>query len=133
PQYSQPICTALQIALVELLKSFELIPSAVICHPSGEISAAYAAGALSHESACQVAYFRGVHAGDLASSVSYRGSMMAYITSEMKIKVACINSPRSITFSREEGDITYVQTILNGKRIFAASCKLVFAYHSPQM
>ncbi len=39
--YSQPICTALQIALVDLLRTFNLLPSAVIGHSSGEIAAAY--------------------------------------------------------------------------------------------
>lgn len=41
PEYSQPISTALQIALVELLKSFGVVPKAVVGHSSGEIAAAY--------------------------------------------------------------------------------------------
>ena len=40
PAYSQPLCTALQIALVDLLRSFKVIPSAVVGHSSGEIAAA---------------------------------------------------------------------------------------------
>jgi acyl transferase domain-containing protein len=40
PEYSQPLSTALQIALVELLKSFGVIPKAVVGHSSGEIAAA---------------------------------------------------------------------------------------------
>lgn len=40
PRYSQPICTALQIALFELLKDFGIVPSVVIGHSSGEIAAA---------------------------------------------------------------------------------------------
>ena len=39
PEYSQPLCTALQIALVELLRSFNIVPSAVVGHSSGEIAA----------------------------------------------------------------------------------------------
>ena len=38
--HSQPICTALQIALVDLLRSFKIIPCTVIGHSSGEIAAA---------------------------------------------------------------------------------------------
>ena len=41
PEYSQPICTAIQIALVELLESFGIVPKAVVGHSSGEIAAAY--------------------------------------------------------------------------------------------
>lgn len=40
PEYSQPLSTALQISLVELLKSFGICPKAVIGHSSGEIAAA---------------------------------------------------------------------------------------------
>lgn len=40
PEYSQPLSTALQIALVELLKSFGIVPKAVVGHSSGEIAAA---------------------------------------------------------------------------------------------
>lgn len=40
PEYSQPLSTALQIALVELLKSFKIVPKAVVGHSSGEIAAA---------------------------------------------------------------------------------------------
>ena len=40
PEFSQPICTAIQIALVDLLESFGLRPSVVFGHSSGEIAAA---------------------------------------------------------------------------------------------
>lgn len=40
PAYSQPLCTALQIALVDLLRSFNICPSTVVGHSSGEIAAA---------------------------------------------------------------------------------------------
>ena len=41
PKLSQPLCTALQIALVDLLRTFGLYPAAVVGHSSGEIAAAY--------------------------------------------------------------------------------------------
>lgn len=40
PEFSQPLCTALQVGLVDLLHSFGIIPSAVVGHSSGEIAAA---------------------------------------------------------------------------------------------
>ena len=40
PHLSQPLCTALQIALVDLLKDFNIVPSTVVGHSSGEIAAA---------------------------------------------------------------------------------------------
>ncbi|PSN58550.1 hypothetical protein BS50DRAFT_474663, partial [Corynespora cassiicola Philippines] len=57
--YCQPLCTALQIALVDLLDSWGVTPHSVTGHSSGEIAAAYAAGSLSLEDAMLVAYERG--------------------------------------------------------------------------
>lgn len=41
PEFSQPISTAVQIALVDLLRSFDIHPAVVVGHSSGEIAAAY--------------------------------------------------------------------------------------------
>lgn len=35
PEYSQPICTAVQIALVDLLERWGITPQATIGHSSG--------------------------------------------------------------------------------------------------
>lgn len=40
PEYSQPLCTALQLALVDLLNSIGIVPDTVVGHSSGEIAAA---------------------------------------------------------------------------------------------
>jgi acyl transferase domain-containing protein len=40
PEYSQPLTTALQLALFELLKSLGTTPKYVVGHSSGEIAAA---------------------------------------------------------------------------------------------
>lgn len=53
-EISQPATTAIQIALVDLLESFSIRPSRVVGHSSGEVAAAYAAGALSRENAILV-------------------------------------------------------------------------------
>jgi acyl transferase domain-containing protein len=44
---SQPLCTALQVALVDVLDAAGIKFSAVVGHSSGEIAAAYCAGYLS--------------------------------------------------------------------------------------
>lgn len=58
--FSQPICTALQIALVKLLRSWNVVPAAVIGHSSGEIAAAFCSGAISDVHALRIAYLRGL-------------------------------------------------------------------------
>lgn len=39
-EISQPLCTAIQIAIVDLLESLKLRPNVVFGHSSGEIAAA---------------------------------------------------------------------------------------------
>lgn len=58
-EFSQPLCTAIQIALVDTLESIGIMPHAVVGHSSGEIAAAYAAGALTAREAMTAAHHRG--------------------------------------------------------------------------
>ncbi|EGE80629.2 polyketide synthase [Blastomyces dermatitidis ATCC 18188] len=60
PEYSQGLCTALQIALIDPLASFGIIPSVVVGHSSGEIAAAYTVHFISRRSAWKLAYYHGV-------------------------------------------------------------------------
>ena len=70
--YSQPICTALEVTPMNPLASWDLSSTTVIGHPSGEIAAAYPAGAFSHDSAGFLAYHRGTVAALYKSSVFER-------------------------------------------------------------
>ncbi|TDZ30925.1 Highly reducing polyketide synthase sor1 [Colletotrichum spinosum] len=63
PRLSQPVCVAVQVCLVDLLKSWNIVPSTVTSHSSGGIADAYAAGALTFKEALGVAYFRGAGCG----------------------------------------------------------------------
>ena len=55
---AQPACTAIQLALVDLLHSVGVKPQLVLGHSSGEIAAACTAGFLSQRAALKVAYYR---------------------------------------------------------------------------
>lgn len=67
PQFSQVLCTAVQIALVDLLRRWNVVPRGVVGHSSGEIAAAYASGALRAEEAIIVAFYRGKVCGAAAA------------------------------------------------------------------
>ncbi|KAJ5989668.1 Acyl transferase/acyl hydrolase/lysophospholipase [Penicillium waksmanii] len=138
-ELSQPICTAIQIALVDTMTSFDIHASAVVGHSSGEIAAAYAAGALEANDAMEIAFYRGqatlmqTKSGSMAVvGIGYNG-----IQDHLRpgVTVACQNSPRSITIS---GDTDAVEaTISNIKNahpdILARKLKVNKAYHSPHM
>lgn len=149
PAYSQPLCTALQIALIELLASWNIMPVAVIGHSSGEIAAAYCVGGLSRESAWKIAYFRGVLAGRLAESGRRRGSMLAVALSQEEVQkylaevavqlgtgclsIGCINSPSNLTITGDEKSIDALFSLLDRDHIFARKLRVTVAYHSPHM
>ncbi|KAI1806439.1 hypothetical protein F4811DRAFT_510997 [Daldinia bambusicola] len=150
PEYSQPLSTAIQIALVELFNSFGIRPRAVIGHSSGEIPAAYAIGALSLHSACKVAYYRGQLAGKLKDENSNSpGAMMSINLAESEVPeylekvktagmgdsvcIACVNSPSNCTLSGSEADIDLIKTQADEDGVFAQKLKTGVAYHSSSM
>ena len=145
-ELSQPICTALQIGLVDILSAWGIRPDRVVGHSSGEIAAAYATGAISLESAMRVAYYRGL-LSPMIKKLGYKGSMLAAGVSaaeaEEKIKelpegcgkvsVACVNSPRSVTLSGDTDAINEMQKILTNASVFARKLQVETAYHSHHM
>nr|ADA79525.1 polyketide synthase [Delitschia winteri] len=143
--YSQPLCTALQIALVDLLASWDINPLSVTGHSSGEIGSAYAAGALSADDAMLVSYARGVASSALAEGRTVDGTMAAVGMSKEdilpilsgltqgKAGVACSNSPSSITVSGDKAAIEELQSILEEKKIFNRRLVVEVAYHSHHM
>ncbi|CAN9080485.1 unnamed protein product [Alternaria alternata] len=149
PQFSQPLCTALQLALVELLKSFHIAPVAVVGHSSGEIAAAYAVGALSLESACRISYHRGRLSGQLAAQLAasmktgammsanlQEGQVRAYVDKyrlDANIRVACVNSPSNVTLAGPEADVDALKRHLDDDHIFAQKLNTGIAYHTAVM
>ncbi|KAL8947346.1 MAG: hypothetical protein Q9222_006365 [Ikaeria aurantiellina] len=86
PAQSQPKCTALQIALVKLLRSWSIEPAAVVGHSSGEIAAAYCSGAITDIDALRVAYFRGVSINQRRQTMEAEEAMMAVGLPEIDIQ-----------------------------------------------
>jgi acyl transferase domain-containing protein len=142
---SQPVCTAVQIALVQLLARWGIQPQSVIGHSSGEICAAYAAGRLSAAQAIVVAFYRGYVVGKSKSKTP--GAMMAVSLGENtakteinalglagNIKVACVNSPESVTISGDEEGIDNWLEKLTLRGVFARKLNTNGrAYHSHHM
>ena len=142
------MCTALQIALVDLLFSWNIKPDAVIGHSSGEIAAAYCVYGLSSESALKIAYYRGVFATKLSENTSVQGAMLFVGMSEPDVEpyiqqvaqsiggtmvIGCINSPNSVTLSGDHSCIEALDKLVTGNGIFTRKLKVNVAYHSPHM
>ncbi|KAK4035028.1 hypothetical protein C8A01DRAFT_48697 [Parachaetomium inaequale] len=145
--FSQPLCTAVQIVLVDLLEAANVRFKAVVGHSSGEIGAAYAAGYLSAQDAIRIAYYRGyfLHLAR-GPEGSGAGAMMAVGTSyedaqglleldELagRVSIAASNSPESVTLSGDAEAIETAKAILEDENKFARLLKVDKAYHSHHM
>ncbi|PYH68297.1 polyketide synthase [Aspergillus vadensis CBS 113365] len=142
-EISQPLCTAVQIALTDMLKDWGVFPETVVGHSSGEIGAAYATGAINARQAIFAAYFRGA----VVAEVSAEGSMVAVGLAQYQAKaiveecgftesviVACANSPESTTVSGDADAIDSLLKVFQNRGIWAR--KLItggIAYHSHHM
>ncbi|KAL8631914.1 hypothetical protein Q9189_002390 [Teloschistes chrysophthalmus] len=146
PYISQPATTAIQIAIVNLLSSWNIKPWAVVGHSSGEIAAAYAAGALSAQFCMLIAYQRGALAQTLNVKKPDRpGRMLAVGASAAAVRpmvkrlgsaqvvVACVNGPSLVTASGDERGISRLQTITEEANLMNRKLKVDIAYHSPHM
>ena len=149
PEYSQPLCTVLQVALVDLLKHWNISPTMVVGHSSGEIGAAYAMGAISAEDSWKIAYHRGRLAASLqVTAPQLKGGMMAVGLSEADISpylkklglsdhdvlsVACVNSPCNVTVSGDMLRLTQLETLLKADSVFVRRLAVDNAYHSMHM
>ncbi|KAF5549198.1 polyketide synthase [Fusarium mexicanum] len=147
-QFAQPVTTAVQIALVDLLtNTYGIRPGAICGHSSGEIAAAYAAGALTREAAMKVSYMRGIYSSKVKTMNSTNGGMLAVgegpeaISQRIekidgsfgKIAVACINSPESTTISGDVAALDELQAALEQASVFNRRIKVDAAYHSHHM
>ncbi|KAK4619132.1 Highly reducing polyketide synthase [Fulvia fulva] len=127
PELSQTLVTALQLALHHLLREWNVLPTAVLGHSSGEIAAAAAAGLITNAQAITLAYYRGYAAEGAAQSSGY--GMLATGAGavdvqpfleglEDSIRIACHNSAKSTTLSGRAAGV------------FARPLHVNVAYHS---
>ncbi|KAH7110764.1 hypothetical protein EDB81DRAFT_831591 [Dactylonectria macrodidyma] len=138
-ELSQPLCTAIQVALFNNFARLGLTPVAVVGHSSGEIAAAYASGHISMADAITTAYYRGyittqqTLSGAMAAIGMGASDLPQYLCDG--VVVACENSPNSSTIS---GDADKLREVVDAiKRdlpdMFTRELKVDMAYHSHHM
>lgn len=144
---SQPLCTAIQVVLVDLLQAAGITFASVVGHSSGEIAAAYAAGFLSAHDAIRVAYYRGLYARVAGNEDNgQKGAMLAVGMSKEdaqelvnlgifqgRIALAAHNSSASVTLSGDFDAIIEAKKLLDKQKKFTRLLKVDTAYHSHHM
>ncbi|KAF3768882.1 hypothetical protein M406DRAFT_10616, partial [Cryphonectria parasitica EP155] len=147
-ELSQPLCTAVQLVLVDLLREAGITFEAVVGHSSGEIAAAYAAGFITAHDAIRIAYYRGMHAhrAEDPQGSGQKGAMLAVGTSledardlvelpafRGRITVAAHNSSASVTLSGNVDAVIHAKKVFDEEKKFARMLKVDTAYHSHHM
>ncbi|KAM6523146.1 hypothetical protein FSOLCH5_003765 [Fusarium solani] len=145
-EFAQPCTTALQIALVDLLRQSGLTPDAVVGHSSGEIAGAYASGALTAREAILAAYYRGKAMPWVEKALVAEGTqggmaaiglgseqVMPYLTKG--VVVGCENSPDSTTLTGDKSALDIVMSRINEAHpgVLVRELKVDRAYHSHHM
>lgn len=139
-EIAQPAIFAVQVALVELWKSWGITPDAVVGHSVGEVAAAHAAGALGLEEAIRIVALR----GKAMQQATGLGSMAAVALSaeeagealrgyDGRLSVAAVNDRRSVVLSGEHQALGEVLEALRGRGVQCRPLKVNYAFHSPQM
>ncbi|THC92302.1 hypothetical protein EYZ11_008222 [Aspergillus tanneri] len=143
---SQPLCTAVQILLVDCLRLAGIEFASVVGHSSGEIAAAYAVECLTAEAAICIAYYRGLHTKRAGGAKGEPGRMLAVGTSiddaqELcalptfagRLVTAATNSASSLTLAGDRDAINQAHLVFQDEKKFSRPLKVDKAYHSHHM
>lgn len=143
-EYSLPMCSAIQIAIVDLLRSWGIRPHSVTGHSSGEVAAAYAANALDARSAIAIPYLRGALSAKTEGIIG-NGAMMAIglsreraeeyiaVVTTGSVVLACVNSQNSVTASGDLSAIMELEQLLVNDKVFCRRLRINGAFHSNHM
>ena len=136
---AQLFYTAIQVALLNSFRRLDLQPVAVVEHSSGEIAAAYAAGAIWLRQDIAASYYRG-YVGKKSTSVggmaaARLGAIAASQFPRKGVTIACENSPTSVTLS---GDLDRLENVIDAIKksepdLLARKPNVNMAYHSRRL
>lgn len=139
---AQPLLFAIQVAVTNLLKELGVEPAAVTGHSVGEITAAWASGALDFDQAIRVIYARSQAQGltrgmgrmaAVGMSAFTMKEVMADLGDDLNVDIAGINSPDNITLSGNLEGLMRIQEVLESRGVFFRLLDLDYAFHSRQM
>lgn len=133
----QPMIFALQAGLTRMLEAWGVEPEVVIGHSVGEVTSAWASGALDLADAIHLIS----HRGRLMDRDSSKGRMLSVSASEAEIKpylstgvcVGAVNSPDTVVLSGEHGAVDRAQQRLEEAGFECRPVKVEYAFHSAQL
>ncbi|KAL4998919.1 hypothetical protein BDV10DRAFT_200929 [Aspergillus recurvatus] len=138
-EMGHPLSIALQIALIDVIRSWGIEPTVVLGHSSGEMAAAYASGSITAEGAMAAATFRGSshsegsREGSMAAIGLGKTEVLPYM--EPEVVVACENSQCSVTISGDSEQVAKVVEKIKASQpgVLARFLRVEKAFHSHHM
>ena len=134
---AQPLLFSVQVALAALLRSWGVVPAAVLGHSAGEIAAAHIAGILDLEQAAEVV----THYARVQRPTSGRGAMavVALPAADLlkrkrlgdRVVIAAHNSATSTVISGEAAAVAAVVAALQAEGVACSQIRSDVAGHSP--
>jgi acyl transferase domain-containing protein/surfactin synthase thioesterase subunit/acyl carrier protein len=137
--YTQPALFAVEYSLAELMKSWGIVPDAVIGHSLGEIAAACLADVMTLEDAMRLVTARGtlMHrlpiGGAMAAIFAEDSVVRAFIAKiAPEITVAAMNGPLNTVVSGERDALTMLLAELGRQNINYRELRISNGFHSPR-
>jgi len=137
--FAQPLLFALQAATVRSLEELGVVPTATLGHSVGEIAAAWAAGALSLDSAIDIVVARSRHqevtrgTGGMAALLLGERDALHFLDTvhARQVRIAAVNSWRSVTVAGPVAAIDQVVARAAERKIGARRLDLDYPFHHP--
>lgn len=138
--YTQPALFAIEMALVELWKSWGILPGAVLGHSVGAYAAACSAGIFSLEDGLRLIARRGQlmgslpEGGGMAAVFAPEDQVLPYLASRSDtVSIATYNAPDNTVISGDIDDVKAVLEEMKADGIQSRSLKVSHAFHSSRM
>jgi len=139
--YTQPALFVVQAALIELWRSWGVVPEMVLGHSVGEFAAAHCAGVYSLETALfliteRARLMQSLPVGGAMASIPADESMVTSVIKKRKgekLAIAAVNAPGSVVVSGESEAVAAVVKHFETGGIRTQPLTVSHAFHSPLM